>query len=100
MAHAKLVPNVGVVQCQVCQHQIGCQQFLEHVGTEVACALLVVGAEHVEAGQFECGPKQLGVDAVEVDRLAVGGGFGAEGGYEGVRGHDFLGGETRVWLGC
>ncbi len=38
VAHAQLVPDVGVVDAEVHHHQVGEQQFLEHVGADIARA--------------------------------------------------------------
>jgi len=69
MAHPELVPDVGVVQGQVDDDQVGEQQFLEHVAADVAGAPLLVGAEHLEAGTLQGRLEILGVDRVEVDVL-------------------------------
>ena len=88
VAHAKLIPDIGVVEREIGDHQVGDQQLLEHVGADVSGALLLVGAEHLEAGMLERRADQLGVDAIEVDRHTVMPGLDAEGhGDEGVRFH-------------
>ena len=55
MPHSELVPDVGVVNRQVSQHQIGEQQLLKHVGADVAGAHLLIGAEGIQSGPFERG---------------------------------------------
>ena len=80
MAHAQFVPDIGVGRGQVGQHQIGSQQFLEHVDPNVTGALLLIGPEHLEAGVQQGRPQQVGQHPVEADRaLAVRSGFGTEG---------------------
>ena len=94
MAHAEFVPDVRVVERQVGHHQIGDEQLLEHVETDVTSALLLVGTEHIETSVDERGLQQIVEEAVEVDRQTVGAGLGAEGhGDEGLRGH----GLARGW---
>ena len=101
VAHAEFVPDVGVVQRQVGQHQVGGQQLLEHVAADVAGALFLVGAEDAAAGVLQRRFQQLGEDAVEVDRRAVGAGLGAEGhGDEGVRLHGLQHGTARRCAGA
>ena len=86
MAHTELVPHIGVVDADVGEHQVGQQQFLEHVGADVAGALLLIGAEGLEAGLLQGRPDQALVHLVELDLLPVGIGLGAEGHHhEGVR---------------
>ena len=55
MPHPELVPDVGVVNRQVSQHQIGEQQLLKHVGADVAGSHLLIGAEGIQTGLFERG---------------------------------------------
>ena len=64
---------------QVRDHQVGDQQFLEHVGADVAGAHLLVGAEGFQPGRLQRRPDVLVVHAIEVDHLAVRPGLGAEG---------------------
>ena len=85
MAHPQFIPDIGVVQGEIGHHQVGHQQLLEHVGADVAGALLLVGAEHLEARRLERRADVFAIDAVEVDRLAVVPWLGTEGhGDEGV----------------
>ena len=78
MPHPELVPDVGVVNRQVSQHQIGEQQLLKHVGADISSAHLLIGTEGIQAGLFERGLNQLRVDAVEVDAAAISRRLGAE----------------------
>jgi hypothetical protein len=71
MPHAQLVPDIGVVERQVGNHQVGDQQFLEHVGPDIAGAGFFVSAEDLEAGRLERRPNVLRVDAIEVDQLTI-----------------------------
>ncbi len=71
MAHAELIPDIGVGEGKVGHHQIGDQQFLEHVGADVARAFFLVRAKDFQAGQFECRPDQLGKYTIEINRVAL-----------------------------
>lgn len=85
MTHARLIPHLRTVQGQVGDDQVGKQQLLEHVAADVAGALVFVSPENHHARRLECWPNVLGIDAVEVDRLAIVPRFAAEGhGNEGV----------------
>ena len=52
MTHAELVPDIGVVNRQVGQHQVGEQQLLEHVGADVSGAHLLISAEGIQTSQL------------------------------------------------
>ena len=86
MTHPELIPHVGVIDADVSQHQIGQQQLLEHVGADVAGALLLIGAEGLETCPLQGRSDQALVHLVELDLLPVGVGLGAERHHhEGVR---------------
>ena len=53
MADAQLVPNVGIVDRQIRDHEVGDQQLLEHVGADVAGAHLLVGAEQLQPRRLQ-----------------------------------------------
>ena len=78
MAHAQFVPDIGVVDGEIGNHQIGDQQLLEHVGANIAGACLLVGTKRIEARHLQCRRDVLLEDPVEIDRLAIRAGFGAE----------------------
>jgi hypothetical protein len=71
MAHSKLVPDVRVIDCQVSDHEIGDEEFLEHVGANIACSSLLIRAKSGKPGCIKRRLDVLGVHAVEVDELTV-----------------------------
>ena len=55
MAHTQLVPDVGIVEGEVGHHEVGDQQFLEHVGANVAGALFFVSAKDMSPAARSAG---------------------------------------------
>ncbi|TLD44282.1 MAG: hypothetical protein FAZ92_03471 [Accumulibacter sp.] len=98
MPHAEFVPDVRVVEGEIGDDEVGDQQLLEHVGADVAGTLLLVSAKHLHPRRLERRPDVFGVDAIEIDQLAIGPGLAAEGhGYEGVCLHRHLLSATLGW---
>jgi hypothetical protein len=71
VAHAKLVPDVGVGEREIGHHQVGDQQLLEHVGADVARALLLIRAKHIETRRFQRRPDQFGEHPIEINLVAL-----------------------------
>ena len=78
MAHAEFVPDVGIGEGEISHHQIGDEQFLEHVGADVAGAFLFVRAEDFEPRGFQRRLDQFVVDLIEIDHLPIRPRFAAE----------------------
>ena len=76
MAHAELVPDVGVIDGEVRDNQIGHKQLLEHVRANIAGAHLLVGAKNFKPRCLKRRLNELAVDPVKIDSL-----FGAVGHY-------------------
>src|SRR5262249_43469355 len=72
VAHPELVPDVGILDGQVGDDQVGDEKLLEHVGDDVAGPELLVGPEGLEAGGLERGLDVFRVHAIEVDELRLG----------------------------
>ena len=81
MPHAQLVPRIGIVDRQIRHHEIRDQQLLEHIDTDVAAALLLVGPEGLQARVYERRFDEVGIYPVEIDGIPVWAGLGAEGHY-------------------
>jgi hypothetical protein len=79
MAHAEFVPDVGIVDAQIRDHEVGDEQFLEHVGADITGAHLLVGPEGFQTCCRQHRPDVLVIHAVEIDHLAIYPGLGAEG---------------------
>jgi hypothetical protein len=69
--HTEFVPDVGIIEGQVRDHQIGDQQLLEHVGFDVAGADLLIGPERFKPSRIEGRRDVLAVHPIEVDGFAV-----------------------------
>ena len=64
-------PDVGIVQCQINDHKIGDQEFLEHVGADVTGTSLLVRPEDIQTRRFERRLDQFVVDGIEIDLDAL-----------------------------
>ena len=71
MTHTQLIPDIGIVQCQVSNYEIGDQQFLEHIRADVTGTSLLVRPEDILARPFECGLDEIIVNAIEIDLDAL-----------------------------
>src|SRR5262245_15107811 len=69
MADAEFVKRVGVVNRDVRNHQIGNQQFLKHVGANVALLDDFAGGAAEPTDRFDRRLNQLSLDAVEIDAI-------------------------------
>ena len=71
MPHADFVPDIGIVQGQIGDNELGEQQILKHVGVDRAAAAVGVGAVRHQPGRRNCRREEVFVDGIEVDRGAV-----------------------------
>ena len=67
VSNTQFVPDVRIVDGKVDHHQIRKQEFLKHVGPDVACPQLLISAKHLEPGALECGLDQVGVHKIKVN---------------------------------
>src|SRR5205807_1325714 len=71
MAHPELVPNIWIVDGQVSDDQVGKQQLLKHIRTDIPRAHLLVRAEDFEADAFQCRLDEIRIDLIKINPFLV-----------------------------
>lgn len=71
MTHAEFVPDIGIIDREIRNNEIGNQQLLKHVRQNTAGALLFVSSEHLQPRRFECRLDEFGINTIEINLCAL-----------------------------